>query len=217
MPRSQQRPSRLATSGSTAAVAHELTNVLTVISGVAELLARETRLPAGARTKLDLIITRGRRGAELVRQLTGAATPSRARAVNPRPRPQKPTVLLVEDDEAVRAVIEWQLEALGCRVLSAASGEEALRVRDRHAQPLTFAVLDYVMPAMDGAELYRRLQQAQHDLPAIFLSGAAGKDRVRALADAPQKRVQWLPKPASLDQLATAVARALDQSGAGRK
>jgi CheY-like chemotaxis protein len=208
MPRSQQPPSPPPATPSTAAVAHELTNVFTVITGVAELLARERRLPAAAASKLDLILSQGRRGTELIRQLSGAPTLPPRRETRPRTGSGKPTVLLVEDDEAVRAVIEWQLEGLGCRVLTAGGGAEALRVYREYREPITFAVLDYVMPEMDGAELYRQLAQAQPGLRAIFLSGGSGKDRNRALAGKQGDRVQWLPKPASLGQLAAAVSRA---------
>ena len=81
------------------------------------------------------------------------------------------TVLLVEDEAAVRAVVAWQLEGMGYRVLTASSGEEAWQVFRQHGDTVALVVLDLVMPGMGGAALYRLLRQANPELPVIVLSG----------------------------------------------
>jgi two-component system cell cycle sensor histidine kinase/response regulator CckA len=117
------------------------------------------------------------------------------------------TVLLVEDEAAVRAVVGWQLEGMGYRVLAASSGEEAWQVFRRHAGTVALVVLDLVMPGMGGATLYRLLRQANPELPVIVLSGYPPGAAVAGLSG--DEAVEWLQKPAGFDELAGAVRRAL--------
>jgi PAS domain S-box-containing protein len=81
------------------------------------------------------------------------------------------SVLLVEDEEAVRRVVLRQLDSAGYRVRAAASPHEALRVFT--AEPDAFDVLltDVVMPGMSGTQLASRLRESRPDLPVLFMSG----------------------------------------------
>jgi PAS domain S-box-containing protein len=81
------------------------------------------------------------------------------------------TVLLVEDEDALRAVIERILRKRGYVVLAAASGAAALALVEQHAGPIDLLVTDVVMPKMSGQELAERLVQARGDLPVLFMSG----------------------------------------------
>ena len=89
-------------------------------------------------------------------------------------------VLVVDDDEEIRASLRRGLAFEGFKVSLAADGEEALRaIRD---QPPDLAVLDIMMPGLDGLEVVRRLRQADEQLPVIMLTARdAVPDRVAGL------------------------------------
>jgi len=101
---------------------------------------------------------------------TPAALPQRDEAGYLPPGDE--TILLVEDEEAVRTLSARVLRELGYTLLEAAHGEEALRVVREHAgQPLHLLVTDVVMPQMGGKALAERLRAAQPDLKVLFMSG----------------------------------------------
>jgi len=81
------------------------------------------------------------------------------------------TILAVEDDAAVRRVLERALVRLGYKVLAADCGPAALDLIERDAPPIDLLVTDVVMPEMDGRELADRLQKKIPDLKVLFCSG----------------------------------------------
>src|SRR5262249_14986206 len=81
------------------------------------------------------------------------------------------TVLLVEDEAQLRALMRRSLKALGYDVLEASHGLEALSVSGEHAAPIHLLVTDVVMPHLSGRELAERLQAARPDLRVLFVSG----------------------------------------------
>jgi PAS domain S-box-containing protein len=81
------------------------------------------------------------------------------------------TVLLAEDDEAVRRYTRLALEAQGYAVLEGGSGSEALRVAGAHAGPIHLLVTDVVMPNMGGRALAEALRAAHPGLKVLFVSG----------------------------------------------
>jgi len=92
-------------------------------------------------------------------------------------------VLLAEDDRFLRRAAEARLTRHGLQVLTAADGEEALRVA--RAEPLDLVLLDVVMPKLDGFEVLKSLRQdaATANLPVIVLSNL-GQERDVAQAKA---------------------------------
>src|SRR6185312_3604172 len=82
-------------------------------------------------------------------------------------------ILLVEDEEAVRAFAGRALEARGYKVYQAASGAEALDLISGIGDPLDLVISDVVMPGMDGPTLMRELRRRQPELKIIFVSGYA--------------------------------------------
>ena len=120
------------------------------------------------------------------------------------------TVLLAEDDEGVRFVGEDSLRRLGYTVLSARSGEEALRVSAAHAGPIAILVSDIVMPGISGPDLYARLVATRPQMKLLFLSGYAPDAAVRhGILD---PAVALLEKPFGPDALARKVRAVLDGS-----
>ena len=120
------------------------------------------------------------------------------------------TVLLVEDEDAVRAFAARALEARGYTVLPAQSGEQALELVDEVDGAIDLVVSDVVMPEMDGPTLLKELRKRSPDLKIIFISGYAEEAFRKSLGD--EERFRFLPKPFSLKQLAQAVKDALDAS-----
>jgi CheY-like chemotaxis protein len=86
-------------------------------------------------------------------------------------RPGSETVLLVEDDEAVRSLAREILEEAGYTVLTASDGPSAVAVSETHAEPIELLLTDLVMPQMGGAELAQRLETSRPDMSVIYVSG----------------------------------------------
>jgi CheY-like chemotaxis protein len=83
------------------------------------------------------------------------------------------TVLLVEDEEAVRDLTCEILEMHGYRVLSASNGHDAIHAYDRYDARIDLLLTDVVMPVMGGRELAQKLTQRQADLKVLYASGYA--------------------------------------------
>jgi CheY-like chemotaxis protein len=127
------------------------------------------------------------------------------------PRPESAggeIVLVVEDDDPVRAVTCEALEAEGYVVISAAGGPEALELVARHSGRLDLMVTDVVMPDMSGGELARRLAAIRPETKVIYVSGYVDDAIVRegVLAEG----VPFLQKPFALEALALMARQVLD-------
>jgi len=117
------------------------------------------------------------------------------------------TILLVEDEEAVRAFAARALASRGYKVYEAASGVEALEVMEEAGGKIDLVVSDVVMPELDGPSLLRELRKTRPELKIIFVSGYAEDAFKKNL---PEGEVfHFLPKPFSLKQLAIAVKETL--------
>ncbi|KQU55599.1 histidine kinase [Sphingomonas sp. Leaf339] len=132
-------------------------------------------------------------------------------AAPPKPAPKpselwgQGTVLLVEDEDMVRAVAERALTRQGYTVWTAENGEvalELLRVSDRP----DLLISDVVMPTMDGPTMVRHVRERYPDLPVLFMSGYA-EEQLRRSIDL--DNVAFLPKPFSVQQLAEAAREVL--------
>ncbi len=112
------------------------------------------------------------------------------------------TILLVEDEEAVRAFAARALASRGYSVLQAASGAEALQIAEEKGGAIDLVVSDVVMPEMDGPAMLTELRKRGINARVIFVSGYAED----AFANLPQgEEFGFLPKPFSLKQLIEAV------------
>ncbi|MEG3175036.1 response regulator [Sphingomonas sp. RB3P16] len=114
------------------------------------------------------------------------------------------TILLVEDEDMVRAVAERALTRQGYTVLTAEHGEAALELLASSAKP-DLLISDVMMPLMDGPTMVRRARARYPDLPILFMSGYA-EETLRNSIDL--DNVAFLAKPFSVQQLAEA-ARAV--------
>jgi len=107
--------------------------------------------------------------------LPAADRPATAASGGADGREQAPTgnetILLAEDDAAVRELSASVLGASGYTVLTAADGEEALRVWERHAREVDLLVLDVVMPRMGGRAVLQHVRSQSPHMPVLFVSG----------------------------------------------
>jgi two-component system cell cycle sensor histidine kinase/response regulator CckA len=117
------------------------------------------------------------------------------------------SILLVEDEEAVRAFAARALASRGYKVYQAASGVEALDVMAEAGGNVDLVVSDVVMPELDGPSLLRELRKTRPDIKIIFISGYAEDAFKKNLPEG--EDFQFLPKPFSLKQLAVAVKETL--------
>ncbi|EIM30601.1 cell cycle histidine kinase CckA [Microvirga lotononidis] len=117
------------------------------------------------------------------------------------------TILLVEDEDPVRAVNARALSARGYTVLEAASGIEAMEIIQERGAPVDLVVSDVVMPEMDGPTLLRELRKLYPDLKVIFVSGYAEEAFRKNLPEG--EDFNFLPKPFSLRQLVETVKQAM--------
>ena len=115
------------------------------------------------------------------------------------------TILLVEDEDMVRAVAERALTRQGYTVLTANDGEQGLEVL-ANTDRIDLLISDVVMPNMDGPSMVARARRARPDLPVLFMSGYA-EEQLRKSIDIPN--VAFLPKPFSVSQLAEAARDAM--------
>jgi len=117
----------------------------------------------------------------LRRAAAGATGEGAAEPAEPQPvlAPQGGrTVLVVDDEEAVRALASEILELLGYRVLTAGGGREALEILEAEAPDIM--LFDYAMPEMNGAELAKLARARRPGVPIVFASGYADTAQVEA-------------------------------------
>jgi len=121
------------------------------------------------------------------------------------------TILLVEDEDAVRAFGSRALISRGYEVHEAVSGVEALEIMEDYGEEIDLVVSDVVMPEMDGPTLLRELRKTHPDLKFIFVSGYAEEAFAKNLPEEEREKFGFLPKPFSLKQLATTVKEMLEE------
>jgi two-component system cell cycle sensor histidine kinase/response regulator CckA len=118
------------------------------------------------------------------------------------------SILIVEDEDMVRAVAERALVRAGYTVATAAQGEEGLE-RFAEMGKIDLVISDVMMPNMDGPTMVRAMRAKMPALPVLFMSGYA-EEQLRQSINIDD--VAFLPKPFSIAQLAEAVSATLDDA-----
>ncbi|MBO1021823.1 response regulator [Methylobacterium sp. SD274] len=159
----------------------------------------EIAAAAAPQSNAEIAASRLRGARDLEKPGSGQSTPR-------KPSPDhtgQGVILLVEDEDPVRAVNSRALSARGYTVLEAASGLDALALISDVDQTIDLVVSDVVMPEMDGPTLLRELRKHRPDLKVIFVSGYAEDAFRKNLPDG--EDFNFLPKPFSLKQLVETV------------
>jgi two-component system cell cycle sensor histidine kinase/response regulator CckA len=125
------------------------------------------------------------------------------------------TVLLVEDEEQVRTIVQSILRRQGYRVIPAQHAGEALLLCESHPGPIELLLTDVVMPQMSGPELATRLAVTRPEMKVLCMSGYTDDSIVRH--GVLESGVAFLQKPITPASLATKVREVLDGSGPPRK
>ena len=173
-------------------VAHELNNLLTVIQINTEFLLESTGENPESEEELDEIQRASRRASILARQLLASSrlepfdpklaeatlrrkpprTPSKSRAVgSDKPPRTTETILLVEDETAVRSLAKKVLVQRGYRVLEASDGAIALRVAAGHVGEIDLVLTDVAMPNLGGRGMVEELKELSPGMRVLFMSG----------------------------------------------
>ena len=119
----------------------------------------------------------------------------------------KETILLVEDEEAVRGFAVRSLKAKGYEVIEASCAEEALELMEQRGAPVDLVVSDVVMPGMDGPAMAGKIREIWGPHKVILMSGYA-EDSIRQNLET-EAEIEFMPKPFSLKELAKRVKDAL--------
>jgi CheY-like chemotaxis protein len=119
-------------------------------------------------------------------------------------------ILLVEDEQNVRGILQTLLERLGYQILMASNGRAALEVFDQQRDKIALVLTDITMPEMDGLTLAQILRQQNPAVKIVLLTGYPLNRGREAHALVAQGMVDaWLEKPVSASCLAQTVSLAL--------
>jgi two-component system, cell cycle sensor histidine kinase and response regulator CckA len=118
------------------------------------------------------------------------------------------TILVVEDEEPVRRLIEMVLEDSGYSVLAVEHGAEAIALSENADQPIDLLVADLNLPDMNGRELAQRVRVNRPEMKLLYMSGY-GDTAISELGIVPDGML-FLPKPFSPSVLAAKVRELLD-------
>jgi two-component system cell cycle sensor histidine kinase/response regulator CckA len=125
------------------------------------------------------------------------------------------TVLLVEDDEQVRAVARGILRRSGYTVLEAPGPGEALLVVEKYSGKIELLITDVVLPRMNGPELAERIRKSRPDMKVLFMSGYTDEAIIQhGILDS---GVTFLQKPITVTSLTTKVREALGSRNGNNK
>ncbi len=180
-------------------MAHDFNNLLTLVNGYSSVLLDIIEENDPNRDYVDKILEAGQRAAEITRQLLEYSRqhagqlefsdlilpepaykvpempPAQAEEPLPLPAaaPGDPTVLIVEDDAAIRELMTMVLRDQGYRLLIARDGEEGLELGLSQNNPIDLLITDVVMPRRDGMQLADALRQKWPEVAVLFVSGYA--------------------------------------------
>ena len=118
------------------------------------------------------------------------------------------TVLLVEDESAVREATKRMLRKFGFTVIEAKHGQDALAVWEKQGDAVDVVLTDVVMPSMGGAELARALRERRPTLRVVFMSGYT--QGTLELSSMDEAATRFLPKPFTADQLVGTLRELID-------
>jgi PAS domain S-box-containing protein len=148
---------------------------------------------------------------ESQRTTAAAAAPAPAPVAAPQPEPQpRETILLVEDEAGIRALVRKILRRENYVVLEAGSAEEALNLAGGYDGRIDLLLTDVILPGIGGRELAEGMRESLPNLKILYVSGFTNDEDVRAGAFPPGSK--FLQKPFTLSSLVGKVREALSTS-----
>jgi CheY-like chemotaxis protein len=172
-----------------------LSTTLAIVKGHGGFL--RVHSDAGAGTRVDVYLP-------ATTEVTG--DPDIDAGIDP-PRGDGETVLVVDDEAAIRATTRDLLEAHGYRVLEAEHGADAIRLFAAHQREIAVVITDLMMPVMDGPATIQVLHQLAPRVPVIAVSGMAASREARLAVE--QGAAAFLAKPCTAFAILATVARVL--------
>lgn len=118
------------------------------------------------------------------------------------------TILVVDDEESVRTVIQRSLQHLGYEVLVASGGREALEIFEVEYRRISLVILDMMMPVMSGEQLFGKLQHIDPKVRVLIASGYSSDESAQAVLGS--GGLGFIQKPFSVEDLAQEIRRCMD-------
>jgi DNA-binding NtrC family response regulator len=163
---------------------------------------------------LDGIEVAAKRIAAIVRSLEGNREPER-NAVSGDDGMTRlsggSTILLVDDEESVRAIVTKILTKQGHKLLEAEHGADAVRLAACHDGKIDLLITDMYMPGLRGPEIFEKLRETRPDIGVLYMSGYGDEDVARSGV---ALETGFLKKPFTVQELRDAVTKALSEPGA---
>ena len=123
------------------------------------------------------------------------------------PNNNSKTVLVVDDEPEIRKLVSAMVSQFGYQVLTADSGEHALKLYQNHKAPLELLIADVVAPGMSGPMLADKLTALQPDLKVLYISGYDNTHVVQKYVV--ERGHALLPKPFTVEELQTKIKQLL--------
>lgn len=117
------------------------------------------------------------------------------------------TILLTEDEECIRSMLQEFLQSIGYTVLAACNGKEALTLAQNHKKEIHLLLTDVIMPGMNGFDLAKQLKSSLPEIKLLFMSGYINPSDIHGMTKA---RKDFIEKPLSLDALASKIHEILE-------
>jgi CheY-like chemotaxis protein len=205
--------------------ANDLNNSLQVISESAEGLEKAIRGNTDAERYLSIlksgiaravettqtIVSRGggEGGREKLQDLVIPAgpTPNSSFEIE-NPDGPRELILVVDDEEFITVLAKQVLSEDGYRVVSAKNGFQAIEIYRQLKDSIALVILDFVMPVMDGADVFTELQQINPNVSVVLSSGFAEQDRLRGMLASGLRG--FIPKPYTQKKLLEQIRQTLD-------
>jgi DNA-binding NtrC family response regulator len=117
-------------------------------------------------------------------------------------------ILIVDDEESIRALAQEILESYGYRVLTAEHGEKAIELYGAHDGDIDLVILDMIMPKMGGHETFLKLKELNPGVTALLSTGYSQNGKAQEILDSGVKG--FLQKPYQANVLLSSVRSVLD-------
>jgi len=119
------------------------------------------------------------------------------------------TVLLIDDEEIVLDIGRDLLKAMGCRVLTARDGREAIELYQKNRDEIDIVILDMIMPNISGSDTYDRMKKINPDIKVLLSSGYSIDGQATDILN--RGCNGFIQKPFTINKLSAAIRQILDK------